>query len=338
MSVSPRRRPIVLAAAALVVAGLGGLAWWSEVGKTGSAAPLYRYAASTAAPSADTAALAALEPGATVEVWELSVPDPSGNAAALARAEVLVRPDRAPLILGWQNLVPEPVLRGDIRPAEERALIEALRKHLPEGATVLAMPETSRRLAAFVEADFPLAGSAEPLRLPAPWARKEVQVAAIEAATWSGDAPRDDDQVRAAFLDALMAEDINGAARLRVLAGAGEGFVILHLRDLFALGLMRPGDFPVQQRDFAFSPSSHDMAREVKTFAASEKLAAYAIERTGDEVLRAWFLPETRQKSMLIGQLLPFSAARLTLTPGANVAFQTGGYWVYRLVPVATGS
>lgn len=337
MSASIGRRPIILAAAALVVAGLGALAWWGA-GAGNAGAPLYRYVVGTAAPSADTLALAELVPGATVELRDLSVADPSGKVAAAARAEVLLRPEAPPVILGWQNLVPEPVLRGDIRPAEERALIEALRKHLPDGATVLAMPETSRRLAAFVEARFPLAGSAEPLRLPAPWARAGAQVAAIEAQAWSAGATGDGDEALAALADALLAEDINGAARLRVLAGAGEGFVILHLRDLFALGLLRPEAFPVVQRDFAFSPSSHDMAREVKTFAATEKLAAYAIERAGDERLRAWFLPEARQKSMLIGQLLPFSTARLAMTPGANIAFQTGSYWVYRLTPVKTGS
>jgi hydroxylamine oxidation protein HaoB len=326
-------------AIALAVVGLGGLFWWVSDRPTDSATPLYGYAALNDAPSPESLALTAMIPQATVELVQLQVPDGAGGHGAAVRAEVLTRADGNRVVLSWQNLTPEPVLRSDIRATEELALIEALRKHLPEGATVLAMPDTSQRLSHFVTARFPLAEAVEPLRLPAPWARAREPVVAIEAAAWGARAGTGEaEAAREDFLDALILEDIHGAARLRVLAGVAEGYVILHQRDLFALSLMRPDAFPVAQRDFIYTPSAHDMAREVKTFAATENYPAYAIERAGGDLLRAWFLEKPQQKSMLISQLLPFNTARIAMTPGASIVFQTGGYWVYRLTPVETES
>lgn len=285
----------------------------------------------TEAPASAEAATLAEWLGATPVVMELRAP---GEDRALARAEAARIPDGRHLLLSWQPAVAGPMLRGEVRADEDKGLIEALRTHLPEGSVILAMPETSRRLAAFVTAEFPLAEAATPLLLPAQWqgAAEAAQVA--DAEVW-GTLPAPDEAAIAPYLDALLAEDVNGAARLRVLAGAGDAYALVHLRDAFAMGLIRPDRFAMAQRSFVASEFSHDLAREAKTWGREEGHAAYAIDRDTQGRLRGHFLTEARETATLLAQLLPFNTARLGEVPGMRLVWQGGGYWLYRIAPVS---
>ncbi len=268
--------------------------------------------------------------GAAPVVMDLRAP---GEDRALARAEAAQMPGGTRLLLSWQPAVAGPMLRGEVRADEEKRLIEALRAHLPDGSAILAMPETSRRLAAFVEAAFPLADVAAPLLLPAPWQGAAKAARAADAAIWSAPANQDETAL-APYLDALLAEDVNGAARLRVLAGTGEAYALVHLRDAFAMGMLRPDRFAMAQRSFVASEFSHDLAREAKTWGREEGHAAYAIDRDPQGRLRGHFLTEARETATLLAQLLPFNTSRLGEVPGMRLVWQGGGYWLYRIAPL----
>lgn len=268
--------------------------------------------------------------GATPVMMELRAP---GEEQPFARAEAAQMSDGHRILLSWQPTVAGPMLRGEVRADEEKRLIEALRTHLPEGSAILAMPETSRRLAAFVAAGFPLAEVPAPLLLPASWqgATEAAQVA--DAGVWGAPAAPDEATL-APYLDALLAEDVSGAARLRVLAGNGGAYALVHLRDAFAMGLIRPDRFAMAQRSFVASGFSHDLAREAKTWGREQGHAAYAIDRDPQGRLRGHFLTEPRETATLLAQLLPFNTSRLGEVPGMRLVWQGGGYWLYRIAPL----
>ncbi len=316
---------------AIGAAGIIAVIGWSN--PANDAPPLYAYEdiAPQVVPQAATD-LAALIPGATVSTVALRAAEPN---RVIANAQVVKLPDETEVIVGWASDAPEPILRSDVSAQEELLLVTALHKYLPENSTILAMPTFSARLAHFVAADYPLAAFAgqEVLRLPGPWLGQQDAVAEIESRWFAREAGPTD--AFGAFIDALLAEDVYGAARLQTLAGPNDSYIILHVRDVFDLGISVPDRILVSQRDFPAAGIAHDKARAVKDWAKDENYAAYAVERREGGAVRAYYLAEAKAKSTLLGQLLPFNTADLGQVAGTTLVFQTGGYWIYRLQPLA---
>ena len=263
--------------------------------------------------------------GATVEVSHLLVGETGPRIGTLSEA---VTPEGARILLDWAPATEPPLLMREVHAEEELRLVEVMAKHLPEAATVLATPETSARLRHFTRAQWPLAAAAPLVLTPGADA-----AAAAALADFAGAGGANDDA--AAFLDALLSEDAGGAARLRVLTGVGEAYVLVHLHDAFALGLIREGALPMTRRSFTATAFSHDLAREAKVEVAQAGYAAYAIDRGPEGTLRGHFLTSSPDTATLIAQLLPFDTSRLGEVPGMVLVYQTGGYWLYRIAPLA---
>lgn len=279
------------------------------------------------------AALLALRPGAAAETFDIAVPEATERAA---RGTALRIGGGAPAIVSWESAIGEPVLYPDIRADEERGLIEALRKHLPAGALVLAMPDTSRRLRAFVEVEAPLAQADDgaALILPAPWQAQAETVRAAER-RFGGIEPNAGAAIFDAFLDALLADDRYGVARLAVLAQGKPAYVILHVRDAFSIGVARPERFAIGIHDFPAGSQVHDALKLVRHWMKEKGHAAYVAMPKAKDVTRVFFLPEAKDKSTLLARLLPFDATELGSVAGAEIVYQHRGYWLYRLAPVA---
>ncbi|WP_297975964.1 hypothetical protein, partial [uncultured Amaricoccus sp.] len=329
----PGRRAtgLLLAAAVTALGAAVALSHRSGPRPEGAAPPYVYEVQAEAVASTDAATLAALLPGARLESVLLRA---EGAERPLASGVEAVAETGERVLLGWTPATdPPPVLRREVRPEVELRLVEAMREHLPAGSTVLAMPETSRRLAHFVPAAWPLATTERPLLLPGPLGDRRNEAAAIESARFGGGADEAAGDFEG-FLDALLVEDVHGAARLRVLAGTGDAYVLVHLHDAFELGMIREGSLPMARRDFNSGAFSHDLAREAKAEVVQSGYAGYAIDRSPNGRLRGHFLIEARDTASLIGQLLPFNTSRLGEVPGLTLVFQTGGYWLYRIAPV----
>lgn len=337
----PRRRLLILgaailvAAAALSVAVLRGLPG-ARAPQAAALAPLVLAEDTGRAVPEPVAALAArVGAGAEAVALRLSA---EGEPRPLALAEGLRLPDGTLHLVGWTSQGALPVLRRDIRPEEEAALVEALARHLPEGSTILAFPDVSRRLAAAVAAEFPLAGAAEPLAVPADWSGRAGAIAAQQAELLRQPvAVAPEPGALADFLAALLAEDVSGAARLRVLAGGGEAFVLIHLEDAFQIGQIGAGRPEILRAPVGGTEFSHDLARSVRHKAEAGGHAAWAVDRGPDGALRAHFLHDRADTATLIAQLLPFNTSRLGEVPGLRLVWQSGGYWLYRIAPVEGG-
>lgn len=336
----PRRRPVLITAATLALSG--ALAFGAMQGLSGPAEPQAALAPlvlasdpGTTVSEATTSLAALFGSGAEPVALQLKA---KGEPRPLALAEAVRLPDGMTHLVGWTSQGALPVLRRDIRPEEEAAVIDALDRHLPEGSTILAFPDLSRRLAAVVPAHYPLAKAAEPIAVPVDWSGLAGAIAAQQAEVLrqpvSGAAPSGP---LAAFLEALLAEDVHGAARLRVLAGGGEAFVLIHLEDAFQIGQIgahRPEILRMPVGDEAFS---HDLARGMRRTAEADGHAAWALDREPDGALRAHFLHDRSETATLLAQLLPFNTSRLGEVPGTRLVWQSGGYWLYRIAPVSAG-
>jgi hydroxylamine oxidation protein HaoB len=132
----------------------------------------------------------------------------------------------------------------------------------------------------------------------------------------------------------MVTEDIYGAARLRTLSANDETYIVLHLRDVFDLGSELGDGLLVGIKDFESGAHAHDITRRIKDWSTVNNYASHAVMKIPEGRLRAYFLSDAKDKSTTIGQLLPFDGARVGLVPGTKLVFQTGGYWVYKLLPV----
>lgn len=295
----------------------------------------YSYAA-TVDKAADAAlALAGNIEGAKARTIELRTVE---HGKLLVTGQVLDLPEGKDILVGWQSQLGEPLIRSDILVKEEEKLVASLKKHLPAESTVFAMPALSRRLAAMTTAEYPLAAADDSAttRLPAPWTGARAAILEVER-KWRPDAnDKGADEAFAGLIEALTAEDKYGVAHLQVMAGGAECYVVLHVRDAFDIGVAKPDLLSVGLRDFPSSNNVHDVTKLVKGWVAKEGYAAYAVTPRDENSVRAYYLAEDRDKSSLLGQLLPFNSAQLGLVSGATLVFQNGGYWVYRISAVRT--
>lgn len=319
-------RMIASALLALALAVQGGAAR----AQSAAEAATHRYVEAAIPPSEAATALAG-RLGGTAVAFDLVA---AGEERPLVRAEAARLADGSLRLLAWRSLAPLPVLRRDIRAEEELALVEALEKYLPEGAPVLSLPGASHRLAALAGAPFPLAEEPEPLAMPDPRAGRAADALAVETGQW-GTAVTGADGAAAGrtgdLVDALLAEDRIGAARLKVLAGQGEAYLLLHLEDAFQLGLLRPDRMAMTRVVLASSSFSHDLAKEVRRWSQANGQAAWAVDRAPDGRLRGNYLAEAAETATLIAQLLPFNTSRLDSVPGLRLVWQHEGYWLYRI-------
>ncbi len=330
-------RILGFAGAVLVLGGLAlvGTAFLSP--PPPATAPPYELRPAALEPEPALVELAAFAPKARLEAEEVVA---SATGRAVATGWWLRNGRAPPVLLAWKSTLGEPILHPDTDPAEELRLVRALRRHLSEGARILALPERSRRLARLAGVTAPLAGADDTagLRLVEPWLAAEAAIRAAERARL-GSPP---DPVGAAafeaFQDALLSPVEEGVARLQVLAGGGEAYLVLHLLDAFTLGLLRPQAVAIGLHDMPGGAAIHDSVRLVKSWIREQGHAAYATLPRTAGVLRVFFLARSEDTRLLLAHVLPFDTADLGALPALRLVFQSGGYWIWRLEPVVSAS
>jgi hydroxylamine oxidation protein HaoB len=316
------------------VVAIGAGMWLTQSYHTDVGEPVpdpYAYETRDVVASDSTVALSRFADGSTTRTFDLSVPRID---RPLVKVEVLQLASGRNLIVGWKSQVGAPVLRSDINPKEEIALVEALNKYLPQDTTVFAMPSLSDRLNELSVGTYPFATLAS-FQIPTAPTGSEQAVHRLESQWLDEGVVTEQPEEFQSFIEALITEDQYGAARLQALADGQEAYVILHVRDSFDIGVMKPEEIHVGLRDFPGSGHAHDMTRQVKTWIADKDYAAYAVQQiNGGETIRTYFLAEGTDKATLLGQLLPFNTSRIGLVDGTSLVFQAGGYWIYRVNPV----
>ena len=319
----------------LVTGGLLLLIWFAWLWFNPAPAP-YRYSLVKEGGVAqfDTLGLAPW-PDLTVAHYEIQV---EGVDQPVALAYTARRGEAPPILLSWENRGSELLGALDNKLPELTALAAAINKHAPPDALILAWWDTSRQIKLLAARDTLFTSHiGEPLIVPAPWQTRGDSIRHYEDQFWGAPAPAEERRNFQRFADALTAQPAQGAALLRELAGPREAYIVLHVTDLYKLGLMHPERLDMAYKTFPMEGNMHGMIGYLKKWMQENNYETHTLQSLSDSTVRAYFLRDTKSSSTLIAQMLPFTHSMPLDLTVLQLIYQQGGYWVYKIpaTPVA---
>ena len=325
----------------LVTGGLLLLIWFAWLWFNPAPAP-YRYTLVKEGGVAQFDALGlAPWPDLTVAQYEVRV---EGVNDPIALATTARRGAAPPILLSWENRSSELIISVDNKLSELTALAVAINKHAGKDARILAWWDTSRQIKLLAARDTLFSAHLdEPLILPSPWLAYSDSVRHYEDQFWGAPASAEEQRNFQRFADALIAEPAKGAALLRELAGmsdaagksaqdpAREAYVVIHVTDLYKLGLMRPEQFDIAYKSFPMEGNMHGMIGYLKKWMQENNYETYTLQSLSDSMVRGYFLRDAKSSNTLIAQMLPFTNSMPLDLTVLQLIYQQGGYWVYKL-------
>ena len=275
-------------------------------------------------------------PDLTIRKYEVQVPEVDKPIAVV---HVASRGNAAPVLINWESRTSEPIAALDSKLSEMTALALAIGKHAPKDALILAWWDTSRQIRLLSGRDTLFnAHLGEPLIVPAHWSGRSDTIRQYEDKFWGAPASADEHQKFQRFADALVADTAAGVNILRELAGPREAYLVVHVTDLYKLGLMRPGRFDMAYKDFPMGGNMHGLIGYLKGWMRDNNYATYALQSLSDQDVRAYFLRDAKSSEALLAQTLPLTNTQPLKLEALHLIYQQGGYWVYKIPPVPTTS
>jgi hydroxylamine oxidation protein HaoB len=316
----------------LVTGGLFVLGWLTYLGLKPEPAP-YRYQLVEEGGVGKFANLG-LEtwPDLKIGKFEVRVESVDKPIAVAYRA---IGSDASPVLLSWENHISEPVGFVDSNLSDLTTVSKQLAKHVPKGAVVIAWWDTSRQVRLFAGCDTLFTSHlGEPMIAPPQWKGRSDAIKKYEQEFWG--APLQDGESRTfqRFADALAADSEKGTAILRELAGTREAYVIVHVSDLYKLGLMRPERLDMAFKDFPLTGNVHGLAAQVKGWMASKEYESYTLQSLSERMVRAYFIRDSKIGKTLLSQMLPFMDRTPFELQTLKPIYNHGGYWVYKIPSV----
>lgn len=268
-------------------------------------------------------------PDLTISKYELRV---EGVDEPVALAHLARRGDTPPVLLEWENRGSEAIVALDSKVAELAALATAIAKYVPNDAVVLAWWDTARQLRLLTGRDTLFASHfGEPAIVPSHWRGRRGAIDRLEREFWAAPAAAEEERNFQRFADALAADAAEGAAMLRELAGPREAYLVVHVTDLYKLGLMRPDRLDMAYKDFPLSGNMHGQINSVKGWMHNHDYAAYTLHSLSGQAVRAYFLRDAKGGNTLLAQMLPLTTSRPLELLVVQLVYQHGGYWVYQI-------
>ena len=270
-------------------------------------------------------------PGLTVSKYEILTPEAD---KPIAQAYFGQRNDQSPVLLNWENHTGEPLITLDRKPSELSALASAINKHTSTDALILAWWDTSRQIRLLSERNTLFNGHLnEPLIIPARWQELSQAIRAYEDHIPQS-APSEQERAQfSRFTEALVQPPEAGIAQLRELIGPDqEAYLVIHISDLYKLGLMQPDKFGVAYKNFAMTGNIHGLINHMKVEMKEHDYSTYTLQSLSDRDIRVFFLMDEQSTDTLIAHMLPFTGKPPPLDfKAAQLVYQQGGYWVYKL-------
>ncbi len=316
----------------LTMGGLFLLGWvgWSVLNP---GPPPYRYELVTEGGVAQFPELGLSDlPDISVGKYELRIDD-AGKPLAILHVGARERDDIGPVLLDWRNQINEPLITITPPIAELSNLAAAVDKHLPEEAVVLGWWDTARRLELLTDIDTPFGENlAQPLLIPEIWRSRRKSIEEVERRFWRIRDGADTSILFERFQEALLAGKATGAAKLGALAAGREAYLVLHITDAYKLGVANPGRLGIGYKDFPNTGNIHAVSGHVKKWLKDKGYASFTVEKRGPVSTRVYFLTDAVSTDTLITQALPFSTSRPFELEELSIVYQSGGYWVYKLL------
>jgi hydroxylamine oxidation protein HaoB len=272
-------------------------------------------------------------PSITIQKYEVRVDSVDQPLAIAYRAS---RPGIAPVLLHVENRFPEPILSMGEMIAETVAMAQAIAKHVPRDAVLLAWWDTARKLSLLSDRPSPFVSHlGRPLIVPSYWRDRERAVRLYEEEFWGKPGTAEERRRFDQFVEALIAYPPQGAAMLRQLAGSNEAYVIVHVSDIYKLGLLRPDRMDVAFKDFPLTGNVHGLSGQVKSWLVNNNYSSYTLQSLSEKLVRAYFLKESEGSNILLAKMLPFSNSRPVDLDVLQLIHKEGGYWIYKVPPPA---
>lgn len=318
-----RRWPALAAIAVGALSCAAAVAVWP-----GKPVAPYRYVMGAPVAPVDLGPLAALAER-QIPVRAASVV--AGDGSTLADLEVAESAD-GPVLLQWRSRVDEPFLKVPVSREDIANLAPVLERHVADDAKLLAWWDSSRelRLLSGVNVVFgePI-GS--PLFIPDGWRHARTGIESVETDFWRTRA----DAVQQArfdrFVDALLADEAQGMAMLRELAGAQPTVLALNSRDVVLLAHLAPERIGIALQDFPAGGDVHGMVRSAHAWLGEHGYTAYTLIHMDDQRLRVVALTDARSGNTLVARLLPFIGNKQDTVAGTTLVYQTGAFWIYEI-------
>jgi len=249
----------------------------------------------------------------------------------VAIAHLVKSGEKPPVLLDWESLTSELLTSVDSKSSELVTLVTAIKKYAPKDAVILSWWDISRQIGLLTGRDtlFP-SHHGEPVIIPSHWRERSDAIRNYEEEFWGAPAPAEERRKLQRFADALVADVEKGARILRELAGSREAYVVLHVSDLYKLGLMRPKSLDLAYKDFPMnSANMHGLVNTVKRFTVENNYKTYTLQSLTDRAVRGYFL--STGQDTLLAQMLPFTETRPIELTSIQLIYQHGGYWVYKV-------
>ena len=156
---------------------------------------------------------------------------------------------------------------------------------------------------------------------------------AYENQFWESSANSKEQEQFKRFSQALAASAEEGVAQLRELIGSNrEAYLIVHVTDLYKLGLMYPDKIGVAYQNFPLTGNMHGMINHMKVQLKENDFNTYTLQSLSDEEIRVFFLSDEASSQTLLARMLPFVDKKAPLElEAAQLIYQQGGYWVYKI-------
>ena len=315
----------------LVTGGLFVLGWFAYLWLKPEPAP-YRYQLVEEGEGGRFANLG-LErwPGLKIGKYEVRVKSVDKPIAVVYRA---TRDDAPPVMLEWENRLSEPVGSVDRDLSGMTTVATEIAKHVPKDAIVLAWWDTSRQVRLLSDRDTLFTSHhGQPMIVPSYWRGRVEAIEKYEHEFWGATPSAEESREFERFADALATDVSKGVAILRDLAGPREAYVMVHITDIYKLGLMRPERLDMAFKDFPLTGNVHGLAAQVKAWMKNNDYDSYTLQSLSEKVVRAYFIRERNNGKTLLSQMLPFMDRTPLELQALQPIYNHGGYWVYKIPP-----
>ena len=242
--------------------------------------------------------------------------------------------EEPPVLIYWKNSTNEILYNLDRKPSELSALAAVIGRHAPKDALILSWWDTARQIKLLTGHDTLFTSHLnEPLMIPVPWLEQSQAIQAYENQFWKSKANQQEQEQFKRFSQALAAPAQDGIKQLRELIGTDrEAYLIVHVTDLYKLGLMYPDKIGVAYQNFPLTGNMHGMINQMKVQLKENDFDTYTLQSISDEEIRVFFLSDAESSQTLLARLLPFVDKKApTELEAAQLIYQQGGYWVYKL-------
>ncbi len=269
-------------------------------------------------------------PDLEISRYDVIVPDVE---KPIAQATVAQQNGANPVLIKWENKSKEILHALDWKSSELSALAKAINQYAEKDALILAWWDISQQIDLLTGHETLFTGHLnEPLVIPQHWQEQAQAIDDYEQRFWQSKPSQQERTQFKQFSEALAAKTEDGVAKLRDLIGDREAYIIVHVTDLYKLGLMYPQQIGVAYQDFPLTGNIHGMINHMKVQLDEHNFDTYTLQSITDTQIRVYFLSDAQSSETLLASMLPFTDKDAPMELEAlQLLYQKGGYWLYKI-------